>query len=81
MARTGCVPVCVCVCVLLLNYVKYKNKCDATDAVHKIFTQQKLFSVAIKKKKNKKNTLLAFVLDFLALLPFLRIWVAVVLAL
>lgn len=33
------------------------------------------------KKKNKKNTLLAFVLDFLALLPFLRIWVAVVLAL
>lgn len=40
MRAMVCVCVCVCVWVLLLNYVKNKNKCDATDAVHRIFTQK-----------------------------------------
>lgn len=89
-----CVCVCECVdgshwmraCVCVrVSFVVKLCKVQKQMRRHRRRTQNfhttKIIFSCNPKKKNKKNTLLAFVLDFLALLPFLRIWVAVVLAL
>lgn len=91
-----CVRACVCECVdgshwmracvcVRVSFVVKLCKVQKQMRRHRRRTQNfhttKIIFSCNPKKKNKKNTLLAFVLDFLALLPFLRIWVAVVLAL
>lgn len=84
-----CVRACVCVCVCIWHWMRTMVcVCVRVSFVVKLCKEQKQMRRHRRRTQNfhtkklfKKKYPLIFVRDFLARLPFLRIWVAVVVAL